>query len=392
MSKVDVTVPAMGESISEATVGTLIAANGTQVRMDAELIELETDKVNQVLYAPQAGRVVYTVKEGDTVRIGQVIGHVDSAGAGAEAPAKPKEVAVAAATPPKSAAPKPAVAPAAAAAGKAIRKTAEGFLAGLNKETTPVVAVSTSKATPAQAAAAPRLADGERETRKRLPRIRQVIAERLLEAQHNAAMLTTFNEVDMTAVMALRTEQQERFVARHGVKLGFMSIFVRAVVSALRAVPALNSYIDGQELVQRHYYDIGIAVGTDRGLMVPVLRDCDQMGFGTIEKAIAQYAQNARDGTISLDDLQGGCFTVTNGGIYGSLLSTPILNPPQSGILGMHKIQKRPMVIGDQILVRPMMYLALSYDHRVVDGKEAVTFLVHVKDCIENPATMLLDL
>lgn len=409
MSKVEITVPQMGESISEATVGQLIAASGSQVAMDAELLELETDKVNQVLYAPTAGQVTYTVNEGDVVTVGQVLGHVDGA-ASAEAPeAAPKseapaEAPPASATKPTAASSEPQTA---STPSGSVRVTAESFLQDLkqgNAAPAAQAATTTEKAAPSRAQAAPApsvaavaapvssLEHGERESRKRMPRIRQVIAERLVEAQHSTAMLTTFNECDMSAVMKLRKEHQDRFVDKHGVKLGFMSIFVKAVVSALKAVPAVNSYIDGAEFVQRHYYDVGIAVGTERGLIVPVVRDCDRLNFAGIEKAIANYAQQARDGSISLDDLQGGGFTITNGGIYGSLLSTPILNPPQCGILGMHSIQKRPMVVNDEIVIRPMMYLALSYDHRIVDGKEAVTFLVHVKQCIENPASMLLDI
>jgi len=364
--------------------------------VDEEVIELETDKVNQVLYAPAAGQINFTVGVDDTVAIGDVIGYVDTEAAGAaaaapaEAPAAAKEAAPAAVSAPEEApAPAPAVA---AAAGGATRVTKESFVQGLKTPApapTPAAAPASSApqtpAAPAQAAH-----NGDRETRQRMPRIRQVIASRLMEAQQTTAMLTTFNEVDMTAVMALRSQYKENFLDKHGVKLGFMSFFVKAVVSGLKAVPKINASIDGTEFVQRHYYDIGIAVSSDRGLVVPVVRDCDMLSFSQVEGSISNYARAAREGSLSMDDLSGGGFTITNGGTFGSLLSTPILNPPQSGILGMHKIQKRPMVVDDKIEIRPMMYLALSYDHRIVDGSEAVTFLVHVKDCIEDPSRMLL--
>jgi 2-oxoglutarate dehydrogenase E2 component (dihydrolipoamide succinyltransferase) len=241
-----------------------------------------------------------------------------------------------------------------------------------------------------QSAGKPSIPPTDRQTRKKLSPLRRKIATQLVSAQHNAAILTTFNECDMSSVMQLRKEMQEEFTKKHGVKLGFMSFFIKAVVDALKAVPSINSRMDGEELVINHFYDVGVAVGTDRGLMVPVVRDADQLSFAGVESALAGYAMKARDGKIAIDDLQGGVFSISNGGIYGSLLSTPILNPPQSGILGMHKIQERPMAVDGKVVIRPMMYLALSYDHRVVDGKEAVTFLVRVKDCIENPARLLL--
>jgi 2-oxoglutarate dehydrogenase E2 component (dihydrolipoamide succinyltransferase) len=381
----DIKIPSMGESISEVTIGNILKPNGSYVKADEEILELETDKVNQVLYAPAAGVINLKVKANDVVKIGDVIGAVDAdAAAPKEAPAQ----APPAVPPPPPAAKKEEPAPKPAPKSGNARVMKEDFLADL--------------ATPAKAAAAavqqqpvakPKpVAAGEREQRKRMPKIRQVIANRLLEASQTTAMLTTFNEVDMSAILELREKYKEVFLKQHGCKLGFMSFFVKAVVSALQAVPGLNSYIDGDELVERLYYDIGIAVGTDRGLVVPVLRNCEQLDIAEIEKAIEGFAKAAREGKLTVDDLQGGSFTITNGGVYGSLLSTPILNPPQSGILGMHKIEKRPVVVNDAIVIRPMMYLALSYDHRVVDGKEAVTFLVHVKNCLEDPSRLLLDI
>ena len=377
----DIKIPSMGESISEVTIGNILKPSGTYVKADEEILELETDKVNQVLYAPAAGVLNLKVKENDTVKIGDVIGAVDGDAAA------PKEVAPKEAPAAKKEEPAPTPPPTQVAASKTgnARKMKEDFLADLS---------APQKAAPAQSPAPKpkRIAAEGRESRKRMPKIRQVIANRLLEASQTTAMLTTFNEVDMSAILELREKYKEVFLKQHGCKLGFMSFFVKAVVSALQAVPGINSYIDGDELVERLYYDIGIAVGTDRGLVVPVLRDCEQLDIAGIEKAIEGFAKAARDGKLSVDDLQGGSFTITNGGVYGSLLSTPILNPPQSDILGMHKIEKRPVVVNDQIVIRPMMYLALSYDHRVVDGKEAVTFLVHVKNCLEDPSRLLLDI
>jgi 2-oxoglutarate dehydrogenase E2 component (dihydrolipoamide succinyltransferase) len=392
-------VPAMGESITEATVGALLKPSGSSVKMDEEILELETDKVNQVLYAPADGVVQFTVDVDDVVQIDQEIGFVDANGAAApaSAPAPAATAEVPAAAP---------VAPAAEVAtggGSVSRTTKESFAAEIRSHgqapvAPPAPSVPAAPApspsplaatTPAPAHPA---ASSARENRHRMTKIRKVIARRLVESQQSTAMLTTFNEVDMSAVMALRAQHKEAFLKRHDVKLGFMSFFVKAAVSALQEVPMINSYIDGEEIVERHYYDVGVAVGTPRGLMVPVIRDCDRLNFAQIEGAIAGYAKKAREGSIGVDDLQGGSFTVTNGGIYGSMLSTPILNPPQSGILGMHNIVKRAVVVDDEIVIRPMMYLALSYDHRIVDGKEAVSFLVHIKNCIEDPARLILDL
>jgi len=365
--KIEIKIPAMGESISEATVGQIIKASGSMVNTDDEILELETDKVNQVLYAPQKGILTLQVKPGDTVQIGQVIGFVDSEMVAVE---KPKVI-----TPPKV---EPTTrkseieAPSIKEERPSIRKSREEAVAGVQTET-PILQTT-----------------HQRETRTPMSRIRKVIAKKLVEAQQNSAMLTTINEVDMTTIIELRNHYKDSFQEKYGVKLGFMSFFVKAAVSALKAVPEVNSYIDKEEMVHREYYDIGIAVGTEKGLIVPVVRDCDRLSFAEIEAKIANFATLARGGKLAIEDLQGGGFTITNGGVYGSLLSTPILNPPQSGILGMHKIEKRPIVIGDEIKIRSMMYLALSYDHRVVDGKEAVTFLVHLKDCLEDPVKMLL--
>lgn len=364
--KVEMRVPELGESVIEAEVGAFLKASGSFVEMDEELIELETEKVNQVLAAPQAGRVEFVVGVGDKVAIGQLLATIDTsadrpAASPAPAPA-PKKVEEA----------KPAV------ETVGVRRTAESFL----KEEPPAVAPPPVVAIPST----------EGESRRRMPKIRQTIARRLVEVQRETAMLTTFNEVDMSAVMELRARHRDDFFERFGVKLGFMSFFVKAVVGALQQVPDVNCRIEGDELVNPNTYDIGIAVGTERGLVVPVVRGCDKLSFAEIEQSIGTYAKRARSGELTIGEMEGGSFTITNGGTYGSLLSTPILNAPQSGILGMHAIQKRPVVVDDAIVIRPMMYLALSYDHRVVDGKGAVTFLVDVKQSIEDPTRLLLDL
>ena len=351
---IEVKIPAVGESITSGVLSIWHKKEGDGVSRDELLFTLETDKVSQEVMAADSGILHIKVAEGQEVKIGQVVAEI----APGEAPA-PSKVAA-------SVAAKPAVVEKAVAVAPA-----------------PIVAVK-----PAPVVSAP--SDESRTVRKKLSPLRRKIATQLVMAQQTAAILTTFNEADMSAVMALRKELQEEFTKKHGVKLGFMSFFIKAVVDALQAIPSINSRIDGEDLVTSTVYDIGVAVGTERGLIVPVVRDCDRLSFADIESRLAGYATKAREGKISLDDLKGGVFTISNGGTYGSLLSTPILNPPQSGILGMHKIQDRPVVIKGQIVARPMMYLALSYDHRVVDGKEAVTFLVRVKDCIENPARLLL--
>lgn len=369
--KIEIKIPAMGESISEATIGAILKPSGTKVKMDEELLELETDKVNQVLNAPQAGIFTLNVKSDDVVTIGQVIGYIDTEGAAVESP-KP-EVQIER--------PKPLKVPTGYA-----RQSKEAYV----EDVLAPKKAEVSLPQPTAPAPRPPVAEG-RETRKRMTKIRKVIASRLLEAQHSTAMLTTFNEIDMSAVIEMRNKYKDLFQKEHGVRLGFMSFFVKAAVSALQFVPDINSYIDGDELVHREYYDISIAVGTDRGVVVPVVRDCDKLSYPGVERAIEGFAKKAREGTLSMDDLQGGGFTITNGGTYGSLFSTPIINPPQCAILGMHKIEKRPVVINDEIVIRPMMYVAMSYDHRIVDGKGAVTFLVHLKEYLEDPSRILLE-
>lgn len=388
----DIIVPRMGESISEAAIGQILKASGSQVKAEEEILELETDKVNQVLYAPAAGLLTLSIKSEETVKIGQVIGFVDTDATSSPADmqkATPEKVeAIPVAT--------PLLKTEASAAGSGVRETKAAYLADLKAGTgkeAKAKALPEARAEEPASQTSPTVGrDADRETRRKLSRVRRVIAERLLNAQRTTAMLTTFNEVDLTQVMELRSRYQEAFTKRYGAKLGFMSFFVRAVVSALKDFPELNSYIDGDELVHRQYYDIGIAVGTDKGLFVPVLRQCDQLTFGQIEATLAAMARKAREGALEVGDLTGGGFTITNGGVYGSLLSTPILNPPQSGILGMHKIQERAVVVNHEVVIRPMMYTALSYDHRIVDGKQAVGFLVHVKEFLEDPARLLIEI
>ena len=416
----DIMTPALGESVTEATVARWTKKAGDAVRKDEVLVELETDKVSLEVAAPADGVLSeIAAAEGATVEPGAVLGRVTEGAAGA----KPAPTAAAPSStptpvpagelqpeptpgkaPPTSApvpdmsAPKaePVLAPSAQRV-VAENKLDAGAIAGSGKDGRitkgdALAALDARAAAPAPAAApqAPR-AVHEREERVRMTRLRQTIARRLKEAQNNAAMLTTFNEVDMTAVMAARNLYKDAFEKRHGVKLGFMSFFVKAVIHALKQVPDVNAEIDGQDVVYKNHYDIGVAVGTEKGLVVPVVRDADAMSLSDIEKEIGALGRKARDGQLAIEDLQGGTFTISNGGIYGSLMSTPILNAPQSGILGMHKIQERPVVVNGQIVIRPMMYLALSYDHRVVDGKGAVTFLVHVKEAIEDPQRLLLD-
>jgi 2-oxoglutarate dehydrogenase E2 component (dihydrolipoamide succinyltransferase) len=398
---VEIKVPTLGESVTEATVAKWFKQAGEAVAADEPLVELETDKVTVEVPAPSAGTIAeIKAPAGTTVNVGALLGTIAPGAAPAKAAARPAAAAAAA-----KPAPAPAPAPAAAAkepgpaARKMMAETGVAPASGSGKDGRVTKAdVMAAIASPAPAAApaasapaAPRQA-GAGEERVKMTRLRKRIAERLKQAQNNAAMLTTFNEADMGAVMALRAKYNEAFEKRHGVKLGFMSFFVKACVAALKEIPAVNAEIDGDDIVYKNRYDIGVAVGTEQGLVVPVVRGCDAMGLAEIEKAIAAYGRKARDGKIALDDLAGGTFTISNGGIYGSLMSTPILNPPQSGILGMHKIQNRPVAVGDRIEIRPMMYLALSYDHRIVDGKEAVTFLVRIKDAIEDPQRLMLDM
>ncbi len=398
--KSEIKVPAMGESIAEAVIGQILLPEGSIVKADAEILELETDKVNQVLYAPRAGKVFLSVKPGDTVKIGQVIGSIEESSAAKIEAAKPGETKPVETAPTSdSAKQQPPLASVPSTSikndgeGASLRRTKESFLSELQSSQENVFKQATSpNVAPALSQTSPIVSGGKDETRKPMSKIRKVIASRLVEAQQTMAMLTTFNEVDLSEVIALREKHKELFIKKYGTKLGFMSFFVKATVSALQAYPNVNSYLDGEDIVQRHYYDIGIAVGTDRGTLVPVVRGCDRLSFAQIELAIDEFAKKSRDGKIAADDLQGGGFTITNGGVYGSLLSTPILNPPQCGILGMHKIEKRAVVIGDQVVIRPMMYLALSYDHRLIDGKESVAFLVHIKNALEDPSRILLDL
>jgi 2-oxoglutarate dehydrogenase E2 component (dihydrolipoamide succinyltransferase) len=404
MAKVPIMVPSVGESISEGILARWLKPPGSLVKSGDPLFELETDKASNVVNATAEGILATSVAEGDTVAIGAVIGHLDSDGSAtvpsAAPPAKPaatpvETTNVASTDGGKLASPaaRRAVSEAKLDPGK-IEPTGRGGV--LLKED--VIAHREASEKPRSApvsnanpnAAAPR-SSADRQTRQRMTGIRQKIAQRLLEAQQNAAILTTFNEADMSRVMELRAKHKEAFQKKHGVGLGFMSFFVKATVDALQAFPAVNARIEGTEILFNHFYDIGVAVSTERGLMVPVVRDADRLSFAEVEKRISDFAKKARENTITVDDLTGGTFTITNGGVFGSLLSTPILNPPQSGILGMHAIQKRPVVVDDQVVIRPMMYLALSYDHRLVDGREAVSFLVRIKECIENPERLLLD-
>lgn len=369
---IDIIVPSAGESVTEATVANIMVQNGVAVKEGDEILELETDKVNQVIYAPGSGTINLTVKVDDKVKPTQVIGTIDPAGVGkAEEPA---------AAPPPPETQKPTPEP---AAGD-VRVSPEAYVADLQKKPeaapapVPEPKKEETKPEPGQ-------------TRKRMSGLRRTIAKRLVEVKTTTAMLTTFNEVDMSKIMEIRTREKDAFLKKHGVKLGFMSFFVKAASQALKTVTDINAFIDGDEIVYNENHHIGMAVSTEKGLMVPVLRSCENLSFADIEQQLAEYAKKAREGTISVDDLTGGTFTITNGGVFGSMLSTPILNPPQSGILGMHNIVKRAVVIDDKIEIRPIMYLALSYDHRVVDGKEAVTFLVHMKENLEDPERLMLD-
>ena len=407
----EIRVPTLGESVTEATIGRWFKKAGEAVAVDEPLVELETDKVTIEVPAPSAGVLgEIAAKDGDTVAVGALLGLINDGAAGARpasASAKPTAMAAAPAPAPATKAP-PADAPLAPSvrrlsaesgidaatvpgSGKDGRVTKGDMLAAIEKAAAAPTPISQPAAAVQVRAPSP-ADDAAREERVRMTRLRQTIARRLKEVQNTAAMLTTFNEVDMTHVMALRAQYKDVFERKHGVKLGFMGFFTKACVQALKDIPAVNAEIDGSDLIYKNYYHIGIAVGTDRGLVVPVVRDCDQKSIAEIEKTIGDYGRRARDGQLKIEEMQGGTFTITNGGIYGSLMSTPILNAPQSGILGMHKIQERPMVVGGKIEARPMMYLALSYDHRVIDGKEAVTYLVRVKESLEDPARLVLDL
>jgi 2-oxoglutarate dehydrogenase E2 component (dihydrolipoamide succinyltransferase) len=424
---IEIRVPALGESVSEATIGRWFKKTGDAVKADEPLVELETDKVTLEVNAPSAGFLAeIAAQDGETVGVGALLGQISDTGAAplkSEARAAPAAIAaaVAAAQAPKKAPDvgQPAMPPSPAAAkiaadngldaaaikgsgvrgqvlkGDVLAKIATSAPAPAPSAPTPSAPTPPAPApaaAPVQARAPSPVSDAAREERVRMTRLRQTIARRLKDAQNTAAMLTTFNEVDMSEVMALRSRYKDVFEKKHGVKLGFMGFFVKAAVGALKEIPSVNAEIDGDDLVFKNYYHIGIAVGSEKGLIVPVVRDADQLGLAAIEKTIAGLGKRAREGQLKIEELQGGTFTITNGGIYGSLMSTPILNAPQSGILGMHKIQERPVAIGGKVEIRPMMYLALSYDHRIVDGKEAVTFLVRVKEALEEPARLVLDI
>jgi 2-oxoglutarate dehydrogenase E2 component (dihydrolipoamide succinyltransferase) len=396
----DIKVPTLGESVVEATIGKWFKQEGEAVKADEPLVELETDKVTVEVPAPASGKLEKIVAAaGTTVAVGALLGSIaeGAAGAAPSAPVAKKSEPAPVLTPQPAKAAEQTLSPAVRKAvnenninpadvsgtGKDGRITKGDVIQHMEKPAAVPTPVATAPAPAAPAGA---------EERVKMTRLRATIAKRLKDAQNTAAMLTTFNEVDMTEVMALRNQYKDAFEKKHGTKLGFMSFFVKAAVQALKDVPAVNAEIDGEDIVYKNYYHVGVAVGTDKGLVVPVVRDCDKLSFAGIEQTIANYGKKARDGQLSIADMQGGTFTISNGGIYGSLMSTPILNAPQSGILGMHKIQERPIAMNGQVVIRPMMYLALSYDHRIVDGKEAVTFLVRIKEGLEDPGRALLDL
>jgi 2-oxoglutarate dehydrogenase E2 component (dihydrolipoamide succinyltransferase) len=416
---VEIKVPSVGESVTEGILSRWLKKDGDAVRADEPVVELETDKATQDVVAPANGRLRIGVAEGTTVQVGAVIGHVEE---GVKAPAAPKpaqaeapEPATKPASQPAAAVREPALSPSArvlaesrgidpshlTGSGRGGRITKQDVLdqqaagngASGGRQPSGRLTRELAPDHPAgdQGADAPRSPKTERETRQRMSAIRQRIAAKLVDSQRATASLTTFNEVDLSAVIELRSRYKDKFKEKHGTGLGFMSFFVKAAVEALKTFPLVNARIDGTDIVYQHFYDVGVAVSTEKGLMVPVVRDCDQKGFAEIESEIAVLAGKARDGKISVTDLQGGTFTITNGGIFGSLLSTPILNPPQTAILGMHAIQKRPVADNDQVVIRPMMYLALTYDHRLIDGRESVQFLVRIKECVENPERLMLE-
>ncbi len=404
----EIRVPTLGESVTEATIGKWFKKVGDAIAVDEPLVELETDKVTVEVPAAAAGVLAEIVaQEGDTVEVNALLGQISGAGA-ATAPkkeeAKPAAAAAPAAAAPVASTSGPAMQPAPAASkllsenglsadqvegsGKRGQVLKGDVLDAIAKG----VSATPAAAAPVAARPASSADDAPREERVKMTRLRQTIAKRLKDAQNTAAMLTTYNEVDMSAVMELRSRYKDIFEKKHGVKLGFMGFFTKAVTHALKEIPAVNAEIDGTDIIYKNFAHVGMAVGTDKGLVVPVIRDADQRSIAGVEKELGRLAKAARDGSLSMADMQGGTFTITNGGVYGSLMSSPILNSPQSGILGMHKIQDRPVVVGGQIVIRPMMYLALSYDHRIVDGKEAVTFLVRVKESLEDPERLVLDL
>ncbi len=395
-SSADIIVPSMGESVAEGTVGSLLKKAGDKVQKDEILVEIETDKVALEVAAPANGVLeTWLFAEGDSVTPDDVLGRISTSGSGASISA-----------PAATEAAKPAPASEARPVAPSVRRIAAEADAdaqaipgsGRDGRATKADALAYVNKAPAQAETAGGAKDakprdtGPREERVRMTRLRQTIARRLKEAQNSAAMLTTFNDVDMTEIMDLRKKYKESFLEKHGVKLGFMGFFTKAVVSALKEIPAVNAEIDGTDIIYKNHFDIGMAVGTEKGLVVPVIRDADALSLAGVESALGSLAKKARDGDLSIADMQGGTFTITNGGVYGSLMSTPILNPPQSGVLGLHRIEQRPVAMNGEVVIRPMMYLALSYDHRIVDGKEAVTFLVRVKEALEDPERLLLDI
>ena len=402
----EIRVPTLGESVTEATIGKWFKKVGDAVAMDEPLVELETDKVTVEVPSPVAGKLTeIAAKEGDNVEVGALLGSIEAGAAGNVAP-QPKPAQPAPSAPaPQPAASAPAASGSMQPAPSAAKLMAENNLSAgqvdgsgkrgqvLKGDVLDALAKGISAAAPV---AAPRVAsqpqDAAREERVRMTKLRQTIARRLKDAQNTMAMLTTFNEVDMSAIMDLRKRYKEMFEKKHGVKLGFMGFFTKAVCHALKEVPAVNAEIDGTDIIYKNYVNAGIAVGTAKGLVVPVVRDADQLSIAGIEKEIGRLGRLARDGKLAVADMQGGTFTITNGGVYGSLMSTPILNAPQSGILGMHAIKERAVVVNGEVVARPMMYLALSYDHRIVDGQEAVTFLVRVKECLEDPERLVIDL
>lgn len=414
--KTQIKVPAVGESITEGTIAQWSKKNGEFVKRDEVVLVLETDKASVEVVAEVDGILTTSAKAGDVVKVGSVVGEIDSAGKAAPAPTAPangaskggggsKPTAPPASFVSKSETMSPAVRRVVAegglnpesipATGKDGRLTkADAMGAGATTSSMPVRSAPSTVPQPATFLKTPitKTSLGDEIVREPMSTIRRRIAERLVEAQSTAAILTTFNEIDMTEVMALRKKYKEKFEKKYGIGLGFMGFFVKAVIEALRAYPRVNAFIDGTDVVYHNYCNIGVAVGTDKGLMVPVLKHAEHMTLAEVELSIKSYAQKARDGKISIDDLNGGTFTITNGGVYGSLMSTPILNPPQSGILGMHKIEDRPIARDGQVIIRSMMYVALSYDHRIVDGAESVSFLVRVKDCIEDPSRLLLEI
>ena len=398
----EIRVPTLGESVAEAIVGKWLKKAGDAVKADEVLLELETDKVSVEVPAPASGVLSeITAKEGDNVGPGGLLGVIAEGGAAAAPSAKPAAAPAAAPAPSASAAPSPAPSAAKMMADTGVSVDAGSGKRGQVLKGDVIDAIAKGASAPAAVAvaaipAAPRAAssadDASREERVRMSKLRQTIARRLKESQNTAATLTTFNEVDMSAVMDLRNRYKDLFEKKHGVKLGFMGFFTKAITYALKEIPAVNAEIDGTDIIYKNYAHIAVAVGTDKGLVVPVVRDADKLSIAGVEKEIGRLGKLARDGQLQVSDMQGGTFTISNGGVYGSLMSTPILNAPQSGILGMHKIQERPIAMNGQVVVRPMMYLALSYDHRIVDGKEAVTFLVRVKENLEDPQRAILDL